>query len=132
MKNLRIFLLFAVFIFGATILRMLDVKASDSTAPKPGAVFRDCSDCPEMVLIPAGSFTMGSSAAEKSWAASQVGSAEGVADEAPQHNVSLPSFAIAKYDVTRGEYAAFVRQTGHSNGDGCGSGGAEWKKLADL
>ena len=46
MKNLRIFLLFAVFIFGATILRMLDVKATDSTAPKPGAVFRDCPDCP--------------------------------------------------------------------------------------
>ena len=37
MKSLRIFLLFAVFIFGATILRMLDVKATDSTAPKPGA-----------------------------------------------------------------------------------------------
>jgi formylglycine-generating enzyme required for sulfatase activity len=50
------------------------VKASDSTAPEPGAAFRDCSDCPEMVVIPAGNFTMGSSAAEKSWAASQVGS----------------------------------------------------------
>lgn len=35
-----------------------------------GAVFRDCPDCPEMVVVPAGNFTMGSSAEEKSWAAS--------------------------------------------------------------
>ncbi len=62
-----------------------------------------------------------------SWA----GSAEGVADEAPQHGVSLPSFAMGMYDVTRGEYAAFVRETGHSSGDGCGIDGFEWKKLAD-
>jgi formylglycine-generating enzyme required for sulfatase activity len=76
---------------------------------------------------------MGSSSAEKSWAASQVGSAEGVADEAPQHNVSLPSFAMGKYDVTRGEYAVFVRETGHSAGDGCGNDkdSSEWKKQAD-
>jgi formylglycine-generating enzyme required for sulfatase activity len=65
MKSLRISLLFAVFIFGASILRMLEVKATDSTAPKPGAVFRDCRACPEMVVLPAGSFTMGSSAEEK-------------------------------------------------------------------
>jgi len=59
-----------------------------------------------MVVIPAGNFTMGSSAAEKSWAASHGGSMGAVADEAPQRQVSLPSFALGKYDVTRGEYAA--------------------------
>ena len=26
---------------------------------KPGAVFKDCETCPEMVVIPAGSFKMG-------------------------------------------------------------------------
>jgi formylglycine-generating enzyme required for sulfatase activity len=31
----------------------------------------------------------------------------------------VPSFALGKYDVTRGEYAAFVRETGYSAGDGC-------------
>ena len=50
-----------------------------------------------------------------------------VADEAPQHQVSLPSFALGKYDVTRGEYAAFVRETGYPAGDGCGSGRAIFK-----
>jgi len=134
MKSLRIFLLFAVFIFGATILRMLDVKATDSTAPKPGAVFRDCPDCPEMVVLAAGSFTMGSSAEEKSWAASHGGSMYAVADEAPQHQVSLPSFALGKYDVTRGEYAAFARETGYPAGDGCGRGRAifKWEKDPKL
>lgn len=97
-----------------------------------GTIFRDCPDCPVMVVLPAGGFTMGSSAEEKSWAASQVGSAEGVADEAPQHDVSLPSFAMGKYDVTRGEYAAFVRETGYSSGDGCGRDGFEWKKQAEM
>jgi formylglycine-generating enzyme required for sulfatase activity len=84
-----------------------------------GAVFRDCPDCPEMVTIPAGQFTMGSAPAEKSWAARHGGSLESVADEAPQHRVSLRSFAMGKYDVTRSEYAAFVRETGYSSGSGC-------------
>lgn len=34
-------------------------------APPPGPTFRDGSDTPEMVVIPAGRFTMGSSASEK-------------------------------------------------------------------
>jgi formylglycine-generating enzyme required for sulfatase activity len=103
------------------------IKSEDA----PGSVFRDCPDCPEMVVVPAGNFIMGSSSAEKSWAASQVGSAEGVADESPQHRVSLPSFAMSKYDVTRGQYAAFVRETGYSDGDGCGIDGFEWQKQPD-
>ena len=111
-------------------------KASGPSAPasatttrrQPGSVFRDCPDCPEMVVLPAGHFTMGSSAAEKSWAASHGGSAEAVADEAPQHEVSVSAFAIGKYDVTRADYAAFVRETGYPSGDGCGAGVGEWKK----
>ena len=98
----------------------------------PGSVFRDCADCPEMVVIPAGSFVMGSSSAEKSWAASQVGSADGLADESPQHSVSLPLFALGKYDVTRGQYAAFVRETGYSAGDGCGRDSFKWQKRPEL
>jgi formylglycine-generating enzyme required for sulfatase activity len=97
----------------------------------PGTVFRDCPDCPEMVVVPAGSFTMGSSAEEKSWAASHGGSVYAVADEAPQHQVSLPSFALGKYDVTRGEYAAFARETGYPAGDGCGRGRAMSKYEKD-
>ncbi|HUI58652.1 MAG TPA: formylglycine-generating enzyme family protein [Steroidobacteraceae bacterium] len=95
-------------------------------------VFRDCADCPEMVVIAAGSFTMGSPASEKAWAATHGSNAAAVADEAPQHEVLLRSFALGKYDVMRGEYAAFVRETGHPAGDGCGRDSFKWNKQADL
>ena len=109
--------------------------AQAKAAPRAaGTVFRDCRACPEMVVLPAGSFTMGSSAEEKSWAASHGSSLGSVADEAPQHQVSLPTFALGKYDVTRGEYAAFARETGYPAGDGCGRGRAifKWEKDPKL
>jgi len=42
----------------------------------------------------------------------------------------LPLFALGKYDVTRGEYAVFARETGYPAGDGCGHGRAifKWEK----
>jgi formylglycine-generating enzyme required for sulfatase activity len=72
----------------------------------PGSVFRDCPDCPEMVVVPAGSFTMGSN--------------DGLYQEKPVHPVSIARpFAVGRYEVMRGEYAVFVRETGHPSGDGC-------------
>ena len=46
---------------------------------KPGDVFKDCPDCPEMVVIPAGSFIMGSPASEP----------KRDKDEGPQHRVII-------------------------------------------
>jgi len=86
---------------------------------KQGTVFRDCPDCPEMVTLPAGSFAMGSSDAEKKWVVAHGGTLDSVSDEAPQHPVTLHDFAIGKYDVTRAEYAAFVKDTGHPTVKGC-------------
>jgi len=119
------------------ILKKLPAAPATSPAvaasvPVPDTVFRDCRDCPEMVVVPAGNFTMGSSASEKSWAVSQGATPGSVSDESPQHHVALRSFALGKYDVTRGEYAAFVRETGYSAGDGCGHDGATWKKQAGV
>ena len=94
--------------------------------------FRDCPECPEMVVLPAGHFIMGSSAAEKSWAASHGATLAAVADEAPQHEVAVPSFALGKYAVTREEYAAFVRETGYPAGDGCGVDSFKWDKQPQL
>ena len=51
-------------------LERVDTPAATNSTRATGTVFRDCPDCPEMVVIPAGNFTMGSSAKEKSWAAS--------------------------------------------------------------
>ncbi len=126
MKQTQIPLLSAVLIFAVIAFGQNTKSAADASAPAvatsgrvPGTVFRDCPDCPEMVVIPAGKFTMGSSASEKSWAASHGANPESVSDESPQHDVSLRSFALGKYDVTRGEYATFVRETGYPAGDGC-------------
>ncbi len=73
-------------------------------------VFKDCADCPEMVVIPAGSFEMGSPASE----------AGRDSDEGPQHRVTLAKpFALAKAEITRGQFAAFVADSGHQTGDKC-------------
>jgi formylglycine-generating enzyme required for sulfatase activity len=94
----------------------------------PGALFRDCPECPQMVVIPPGRFTMGSPPEEKAWAATRGATADSVSDEAPQHAVSLRSFALGRYDVTVAEYAAFVRETGYPEGDGCGPNGEKWDR----
>ena len=81
-----------------------------------GQTFRDCPNCPEMVPLPTGEFLMGSTGEElvrtgapnKYWFISQ----------RPKHPVSIKSFAIGKYAVTRGEFAAFVRETGYDS-KGC-------------
>jgi formylglycine-generating enzyme required for sulfatase activity len=97
-----------------------------------GSVFRDCTSCPEMVTVPAGSFVMGSPRSEKVWAASHGLSFPAVADEAPQHRVSVAAFALGRYDVTRAEYAAFVRDTKYSMPDTCGRDSFSWKQQAGL
>src|SRR3546814_3042340 len=74
----------------------------EEASPPPGTRFRDCPGCPEMTVIPAGSFTMGSPLSEN-----------GRFDhEGPQHRVSIPrDFAAGVYHVTRAEYATFVQET---------------------
>jgi formylglycine-generating enzyme required for sulfatase activity len=128
----QVFLLFVPFIFAPPVACLIDLKVGDLAVPKPGTVFRDCPDCPEMIVIPAGSFTMGSSESEKVWAAAHGASPQAVSDEAPQHRVALRSFALGKYDVTRAEYAAFVRETGYPPGDGCGKDSFKWNKQPEL
>ena len=69
-----------------------------------GNEFRDCDHCPAMVVIPSGSFMMGTD--------------EGEASEAPRHLVTIAEpFAVGKYEVTVEEFGAFVQATGHDMGD---------------
>lgn len=84
--------------------------ASTPVWQSPGTVFRDCPDCPEMIVAPAGDFTMGSPLDE----------ANRSNDEGPQHHVSIPhAFAVGRFEVTRGQYEAFVRATGRPVALGC-------------
>jgi formylglycine-generating enzyme required for sulfatase activity len=64
----------------------------------PSQVLKDCSDCPEMVVIPAGSFDMGSPENEK----------DRYDDEGPVHRVTVRSFALAKTEVTQGQWRALM------------------------
>jgi formylglycine-generating enzyme required for sulfatase activity len=120
-KQLALFLLLIAPIFG-------EDTVSAPAQRGPGTVFRDCPECPEMVVIPAGKFSMGSSASDQSWAVSHGATPGSVFDESPQHSVSLRCFALGKYDVMRGEYAVFVHETGYLEGDGCGHDGEKWNK----
>lgn len=65
--------------------------------------FQECPDCPVMVGVPAGNFAMGSPASE-------IGRFQ---NEGPQHYVSVHAFALGKFDVTSGEYQAFLAATGY-------------------
>ena len=71
--------------------------------PKPGDTFRDCPDCPEMVVVPAGAFLMGSPDKEKGR----------FPDEGPQREVTLKMFAVSKTEITFAEWDACA------NGGGC-------------
>ena len=63
----------------------------------PGYVFRDCDQCPEMVVVPAGQFRMGDL------------SSDGSSDEKPVHNVTIDyPFAVGRYEVTFAEWDACV------------------------
>ena len=71
--------------------------ATDPANLKPGDIFRDCSGCGELVVVPAGSFDMGSTTEY----------------ENPVHRVSIAKpFAIGRYEVTFGEWDQCVDDGG--------------------
>ena len=69
----------------------LDDPQAKKVSPNVAAVtiIKDCAECPEMVVIPAGSFVMGS---EKN------------ASEQPRHKVEIRSFLIGKTEVTQKQW----------------------------
>jgi len=92
---------------------------------RAGEVFKDCIDCPEMVVIPAGSFVMGKPA-EKT---------VGFPYEGPQHTVRINyRLAIGRHEVSRGEFARFVQATGFrtdaETGGGCNIWNSKWETPA--
>jgi formylglycine-generating enzyme required for sulfatase activity len=118
MKQIRILLLLAATLIAATTaLRLVEVKGNDTDLTKAGTVFRDCPDCPEMVMLPQGRFVMAAPPGEEE--------RENVMDyfrghSVPQHLVTIRyRLAIAKFDVTRDEYAQFVAETNRPDPDSC-------------
>jgi formylglycine-generating enzyme required for sulfatase activity len=64
--------------------------------------FRECDKCPEMAVVAAGSFMMGSTATE----AGRYG------DEDPRHEVTVAEFALGRTEVTFDEWDACVADGG--------------------
>ena len=96
-------------------------------APDAPAEVWDAPEAPVMTVIPAGEFTMGAPATEQYFQAWET-----------QHRVTISyPLAVSKYNVTRGEYAAFVAATGYDSyvGRGCnvydsgfsGDANADWR-----
>jgi formylglycine-generating enzyme required for sulfatase activity len=66
-------------------------------ALKPKDTFKECANCPEMTVVPAGSFMMGSLSSEPGYSA----------DESPLHKVTIAQpFAVGRFEVTFDEWDA--------------------------
>jgi formylglycine-generating enzyme required for sulfatase activity len=76
------------------------VVAAKTPDMPAGTRFRDCKDdaCPWMVVVPAGEFLMGSPADEPNRSS----------DEGPQHRVRVAKFAMARFEVTQGQWKALM------------------------
>ena len=73
---------------------------------RPGRRFRDCAACPDLIIVPAGSYRMGSPRDEE-------GRYE---DEGPSHDVTIAEpIAVGIYEVTFGEWDACLRDGGCSH-----------------
>ena len=81
-------------------------NAGRAAAPRE---LRDCDVCPTLVVVPRGRFEMGSES-----------DGEAERPETPVHTVRIARpFALGKFEVTRGEFRAFVAATGYWVAPGC-------------
>ena len=94
-------------VLGAAIIAQVTPASTQAAAQppmqeqtlKPKDVFKECANCPEMVVVPAGSFTMGSPTSEP----------ERSPEEGPQHMVTIARpFAVGRFGVTFDEWDACV------------------------
>jgi formylglycine-generating enzyme required for sulfatase activity len=88
-------------LLAATLAVVLFASDTACAGDQSDREFRECTDCPEMIGIPAGRFVMGSSRRE----------AGRFDNEGPQHEVSIAAFALGKYDVTSQQFLTFLKET---------------------
>jgi formylglycine-generating enzyme required for sulfatase activity len=83
----------------AAVIGFLAVVDAAAQQSAPGRTFKECRNCPEMVVIPTGSFMMGSPANEPDRRENE-----------PQRKVTIArAFAIGKTEVTWDQWEACVR-----------------------
>jgi formylglycine-generating enzyme len=94
-------------------LAFITPVSAESVALK---TFKDCDECSEMVVLPAGKYMMGATKEEFEGQPRQYQSFYD--SESPRHAVDVKSFAVGRYHVTRGQFAVFAKETGF-RGKGC-------------
>ncbi len=98
------------FLFIAALIAIISfAQTKNISSFKPGQTFSDCKDCPEMVVLPAGSFMMGAKENEPG----------SYSEEKPQREVSIKQFACGKFDITKKQWAVFVKETNRPATGGC-------------
>jgi formylglycine-generating enzyme required for sulfatase activity len=98
------------FVVPASVATNEAARAASPTSFAAGAKFRDCDGCPAMIVVPPGTFTIGSPPDE-------AGRRD---DEGPQMEIRIARpFAIGQYEVTRQQYEAFLRDTNHPVSGNC-------------
>ena len=126
-----------------TLLGIILVHAQTTATPltpeqeralKAADIFKECDRCPEMVVVPAGSFMMGSPESE----AGRL-DAMGRSDEEPLHKVAFAApFAVGRFAITFDEWDACVADQGcqgyrpASGGEGRGGVETALEGLANM
>jgi|694.fasta_scaffold02553_12 formylglycine-generating enzyme required for sulfatase activity len=105
----------------AARLKLAQIEKEEAAGPRPGQTFKDCADCPEMVVIPAGSFEMGGDKRD---------------NEKPVHTVRIGrSFAIGRTEVTQGQWRAVMGSSPSqfsSCGDTCPVEQVSWNDAKEF
>ena len=100
------------------VMRRVDENGADRILPsnyRARTALKDCENCPELVVVPEGSFLMGSPPYEEGR-----GHDNG---EGPQRRVTIRRpFAVGRFAITVDEFKEFVDATGHRTGDFCAAG----------
>jgi formylglycine-generating enzyme required for sulfatase activity len=87
--------LIAGFVLMAAALLPAAAETAGADGAQPGHVFRDCRDCPDIIVVPAGRFILGS---------------DELGNERPAHEVTIAKpFAIGVDPVTFAQWDACVR-----------------------
>jgi formylglycine-generating enzyme required for sulfatase activity len=98
------------------------LAACTTGSPPAGTRFRDCPDCPELAVVPPGTFRMGATGGEE-------GRPEG-----PERQVTIRHrFAAGLTEVTQEQFSAFVAATRRDMPGGCQVwNGSTWVAAADA